>query len=51
MGVGLVALLLWLAFLNHRTADRGATRIAKQVLVIAGYLIVCALLLVARAAR
>jgi hypothetical protein len=49
VGVGLVALLLWLAFLNHRTADRGATRIAKQVLVIAGYFIVCALFLVARA--
>ncbi len=26
MGVGLVALLVWLAFLNHRSADRSASR-------------------------
>jgi hypothetical protein len=49
MGVGLVALLLWLAFLNHRTADRSVSRRAMQGLVIAGYFIVCALFLVARA--
>jgi MFS family permease len=34
---GFVALLLWLAFVNHRTADRSVDRIAKQVLSIAGY--------------
>ncbi len=34
---GFVALLLWLAFLNHRTADRSVDRISKQVLSIAGY--------------
>jgi hypothetical protein len=34
---GFVALLLRLAFLNHRTADRSVDRIAKQVLSIAGY--------------
>jgi len=50
MGVGLVALLVWLAFLNHRTADRSVSRRAMQGLVIAGYFIVCALFLVARAA-
>ena len=50
MGVGLVALLVWLAFLNHRTADRSATRTAQQGLVAAGYVVVCALLLAARAA-
>jgi len=50
MGVGLVALLLWLAFLNHRTADRSVSRRAMQGLVIAGYFIACALFLAARAA-
>jgi len=49
MGVGLVALLVWLAFLNHRTADRSVSRRAMQGLVIAGYFIACALFLVARA--
>ena len=39
MAVGLVALLVWLAFLNHRTADRSASRTARQGLVFAGYLI------------
>lgn len=34
---GFVALLLWLAFLNHRTADRSVDRTSKQVLSIAGY--------------
>jgi hypothetical protein len=50
MGAGLVGLLLWLAFLNHRSADRSATRTAKQGLVVVGYFIVCALFLAARAA-
>jgi len=47
MGVGLVGLLLWLAFRNHRSAEFGAARIARQVLAIAAYPFVCALLLVA----
>jgi hypothetical protein len=38
LGGGLVALLLWLAFRNHRSADRGAARTAKQGLAIAGYI-------------
>jgi len=38
VGGGLVALLLWLAFLNHRSADRSVARSSKQVLVIAGYI-------------
>jgi hypothetical protein len=34
---GFVALLLWLAFLNHRTADRSIDRISGQVVSIASY--------------
>jgi uncharacterized membrane protein len=34
---GFVALLLWFAFLNHRTADRSVDRIARQVLTIGAY--------------
>jgi preprotein translocase subunit SecG len=37
---GFVALLLWLAYVNHRTADRSTSRVAKQVLAIAGYITV-----------
>ena len=40
IGGGLVALLLWLAFLNHRSADRSVARTSKQVLGLAGYITV-----------
>jgi hypothetical protein len=38
LGAGLVLLLLWLGFRNHRSADRTAARAAKQALAIAGYI-------------
>ena len=40
IGGGLVALLLWLAFLNHRSADRSVAQTSKQVLTIAVYITV-----------
>jgi hypothetical protein len=40
IGGGLVALLLWLAFLNHRSADRSLAGTSKQVLAIGGYIVV-----------
>ena len=38
IGGGLVALLLWLAFRNHRWTDRSTARTVKQVLSITGYI-------------
>ena len=46
LGAGLVALLLWLAFLNHRSADRSVARTSKQVLVLAGYITVALTVLI-----
>ncbi len=40
IGGGLVVLLLWLAFHNHRWADRSAARTVKQALAITGYITV-----------
>ena len=40
IGGGLGALLLWLAFLNHLSADRSAAQTSKQALTIAGYITV-----------
>jgi hypothetical protein len=50
-GGGLVALLLWLAFCNHRSADRSAARTSKQALAIAGYMTVGLSVLVALGLR
>ncbi len=38
IGGGLVALLLWLAFRNHRWTDRSTARTVKQVLSVTGYI-------------
>jgi hypothetical protein len=46
IGGGLVALLLWFAFLNHRSADRSVARTSKQVLTIAGYITVALTVLI-----
>ncbi len=35
---GLIGLLLWLAYRNHRSADGGPARIVKQMLAIAAYI-------------
>jgi hypothetical protein len=43
---GFGALLLWLGFRNHRTADRSRGRIVQQALAIAGYITVGLTLLV-----
>jgi MFS family permease len=51
VAAGFVALLLWLAFVNHRTADRGMNRIVKQALAIAGYIAVGLTVLVALGLR
>jgi hypothetical protein len=45
VGGGLVALLLWLAFRNHRSADRSAARTSKQVVAIASSVTVGVLIL------
>jgi hypothetical protein len=49
--VGLVALLLWLAFGNHRSADRRVARGFKQALAIASYITVGLSVLVALGLR
>jgi len=36
---GLLALLLWFAFRNHRSAERGASRVWWQAIWMAGYLV------------
>lgn len=41
IGGGLVALLLCLAFRNHRWADRSTARTVKQVLSVTGYITIC----------
>jgi anaerobic C4-dicarboxylate transporter len=35
--LGMAALLVWLAFRNHRTLERGVMRIAGQVALIAAF--------------
>jgi hypothetical protein len=36
---GLLALLLWFAFRNHRSAERGSSRLWWQAIWMAGYLV------------
>lgn len=48
---GFVALLVWLAFLNHRTADRSRSHIVKQGLTIAAYISVGLMALVVLGVR
>jgi hypothetical protein len=46
IGAGLAVLLLWLAFHNHRWADRHAARTVKQALAITGYISIALIALV-----
>ena len=48
---GFVALLLWLGFQNHRTADRSVGRTATQIVLLAGYITAGLLVLVLSGVR
>jgi uncharacterized membrane protein YhiD involved in acid resistance len=38
LAAGAVALLLWLAFSNHRSAERDTTRVIRQAVFVAAFL-------------
>ena len=44
---GFIALLVWLAFVNHRRADNSARRLLTQVPAIAGYITAAIVVLIA----